>query len=266
MAIVFNYAVLMAIPDPRRGERVNVGIVVFAPGGLDVRLTEMGKVKALTGNDWSSYATSAARRLRERYTSSDEAHAAITAAEPFDPILRATSPAWFALDSLNDYEGRIREILSALVVRPKRTAEKAKTTRINTEIARELKQSDVLAAHDEPMDSHKVVRDYCVEDELRADFAQRNGVLRVAATLDLRRAHVDIREATLKAIVLDRAKKVYGHDARRIGVYAALPEEMPHFKQHLELLHDYSDEVFNWQIEGERAGFMQFVKSGFPRI
>lgn len=265
MATVFNYAVLMAIPDPRRGERVNVGIVVFTPGSLDVRLTEMGKIKALTGSDWSAYASSAARRLKERFPSSEAAQAAMASSEVFDPILRATTPAWFAIDSINDYEARVRDILSSLVVRPKQTPVKAKTTRINTEIARELKQSSVLATHDETIESHKVVRDYFVEDELRADFAQQNGVLRVAATLDLRRPHVNIREATLKAIVLDRAKKIYV-DARRIGVFAALPDEIPNFKQHLELLHDYSDEVFNWEVVEERRGFMQFVQSGFPAI
>ena len=29
MAHIFKYAVLMAIPDPARGERVNVGLVIF---------------------------------------------------------------------------------------------------------------------------------------------------------------------------------------------------------------------------------------------
>lgn len=266
MATVFNYAVLMAIPDVRRGERVNVGIVVFAPGGLDVRLTEMGKVRALTGNDWTGYATDAVRRLKDRFPSSEAAQAAIDAGEPFDPILRATGAAWFSVDSVLDYESRIREILTALVMRPKATLHRPKTTRINTEIATHLRQSKVLAAPEEPMESHKVVRDYTVEDELRADFAQRNGVLRVAATLDLRKPNVNIRDATLKAIVLDRAKAVYGNDTRRIGIYAATNDDKPRFHLHLELLQDYSDEVFNWSVPEERRGFMEFVHSGFASL
>lgn len=266
MAAVFNYAVLMAIPDVVRGERVNVGIIVFAPGGLDVRLTEMGKVRALTGNDWTSYATDAARRLKERFPSSEAAKAAIDAGEPFDPILRATAAAWFSVDSVLDYESRIREILTALVIRPKAILHRPTATRINTEIAAQLRQSNVLAAPEDSMDSHKVVRDFVVEDELRADFAQRNGVLRVATTLDLRKPHVSISQAALKAIILDRAKETHGSDTRRIGVYAAANDDLPRFHQHLELLREYSDETFNWSIPEERRGFMEFVHSGFASL
>ncbi len=266
MATVFNYSVLMAVPDPRRGERVNVGIVVFAPGGLDVRLTELGKVRALTGNDWTGYAMDATRRLKERFATSEEACAALERAEPFDPLLRATTPAWFSIDSVSDYEARVRDLLTALVVRPKALVRREKATRINTEIARQLKQSNVLAAPDDVIESHKVVRDYTVEDELRADFAQRNGVLRIAATLDLRRPAVNIRDAALKAIVLDRAKAVYGNDTLRIGVFAASNDDLPRLHQHLELLKDYSDETYNWANPEERRGFMQFVHSGFASL
>lgn len=266
MATVFNYSVLMAIPDPRRGERVNVGVVVFAPGGLDVRLTEMGKVRALTGNDWSGYASEAVSRLKQRFGSSEEARAALANSESFDPLLRATAPAWFSVDSLSDYEARIRDIMAALVVRPRATVSREKTTRINTEIAKHLRDSRVLAAPEEPMESHKVVRDFLVEDELRADFAQRNGVLRVATTLDLRKASVSIKDAALKAIILDRAKEVYGSDTRRIGVYAAANDDLPRLRQHLELLNDYSDETYNWMVPEERRGFMEFVHTGFASI
>lgn len=267
MATSFSYSVLMAIPDARRGERVNVGIMIYRPGGVDVRLAEMGKVRALTGSDWNAYAYQAAERLKARFASSDEARRFAEAQEPFDPVLRATTPAWFSIDSVVDYEARIRDILSALVLRPKAVATKEKTTRINTEIAHRLKEAKALATvPDEPMESHRVVRDFPVEDELKADFAQRNGVLRVAATLDLRKPHVNIKDATHKAIVLDRAKKIFGPDTKRIAVYAVPPSELNRFHQHLELMHDYSDEVYNWTVPEESNEFMAFVQSGFSAL
>lgn len=267
MATTFSYSVLMAVPDARRGERVNVGIMVFRPGGIDVRMTEMGKLRALTGSDWSSYAEGVKGRLQARFGSSEEAKHMVEAQEAFDPVLRATQPAWFVVDSLADYEASVRQVLSTLVIRPKAVITKQPVTRINTEIARELKAVDALAeSPDEPMEEHRVVRDFLVEDELKADFAQRNGVLRVAATLDLRKPHVSIKDATLKAIVLDRAKKVYGSDTKRVGIYAAPPSELERFPQHLELMHDYSDEVYNWAVPAEKNAFMAFVRAGFSAL
>ena len=38
MAVTYKYSILQAVPDPRRGERVNVGVVVFLADRLDVRL------------------------------------------------------------------------------------------------------------------------------------------------------------------------------------------------------------------------------------
>jgi hypothetical protein len=38
MAHIYRYSILTAIPDARRGERVNVGMVVFREGKPDVRL------------------------------------------------------------------------------------------------------------------------------------------------------------------------------------------------------------------------------------
>jgi hypothetical protein len=50
MARSYKYAVLTAVPNPRRGERVNVGIIVFRPDGFDVRFKQAEyKLRALTG-------------------------------------------------------------------------------------------------------------------------------------------------------------------------------------------------------------------------
>ena len=40
MENIYNYAILQVIPDARRGERVNIGIVIFKMDGLDIRVSE----------------------------------------------------------------------------------------------------------------------------------------------------------------------------------------------------------------------------------
>ena len=54
MAHTYEYAVLTAVPNPRRGERVNVGIIVFRDDRIDVRFKEaVYKLRALTGENWN---------------------------------------------------------------------------------------------------------------------------------------------------------------------------------------------------------------------
>lgn len=262
---IFKYSVLMATPDASRGERVNVGIAVYLEDRIDVRFAELSKVRALTGSDWTEYANGYGRCLAQYFSTGAEACARIVDVQALDPVIKASDLGWFSAEGVEQYEPRVRELLSAMVFKPKAEAERPKSTRINTEIAKLLKKTEVLATREETIDSHKVVRDYFVEDDLRADFAQQNGVLRVAATLDLRRPHVDIKEATLKAIVLDRARKVYDEGTQRIGVYALCPSDASasdQFKSHLSLLHEYSDQVYNWEVPTERNKFMNYVYSG----
>jgi hypothetical protein len=262
MAHIYNYAVLMAIPDPGRGERVNVGVVVFLDNRIDVRFAELSKVRAITGQRWEEYVKGVERRLIDRFSSGLEAQEEIARAPQFDKVFHASDVAQFSIYSESDYEARVREILDTLVTRPKLAEIKFRTTRINTEIAKQLRKVKVLAAKDEPLHTHKVVRNYLVEDELHADFAQMNGVLRCAATLDLRRPHADIKETTLKAITLDRARATRSEPVERIGVYATATPDSKEHRYHIELLGDYSERTFNWEDPDGRRAFMNFVYSG----
>jgi len=252
----------MAIPDRGRGERVNVGIIVFLEDRLDIRVSEISKVRALTGQDWSEYAKDMAHGLNLKFTNGEHALNEIGKFPRIDSVFEASSVAWFSIHSVAEYEGRVQEILDALVVRPKLIEKKVKASRINTEISKHFRKFKVLARRDEAMESHKVVRDYFIEDELQADFAQMNGVLRVAATLDLRRPHHDIRDTALKAIVLDRAKETKGDSIVRVGIYASHVPDASDVRSHIKVLHDYSDKLYNWEDARERGNLMNFIFEG----
>jgi hypothetical protein len=256
MAHTFKYAVLMAIPDARRGERVNVGLIVFLNDHIDVRFSELSKIRALAGGYWDDYATDVKRRLIERFASSKEAEAVISRSPELDPVFHASDLSWLSIDAPEEYENRIKEILAALVNKPKAPT-KPQSRRINTEIARQLSQYKILARPDDPIDSHKVHRDFVVsrEEDLVADFALKNGAMHITATLDFRRAHVRLDEAALKAIVLNKAASVFADGVRLLGVYAATPDMSQQFKPHLELLKDYAHDTYNWLDAEQRSTF-----------
>lgn len=261
MAHVFKYAILMAIPNPRRGERVNVGLVVFLNDRLDVRITDAAKIGALAGGDWKSYMDDVSARLRS-FESGEAAEAAFRLLDKrIDPIVVSSEFAAFSIDGLEQYEVRVREILETLVVRPKQEQKKSET-RINTEISKQFKIARILAKSNETINDHRVVRDFYIskEEELIADFAVKNGAMHVTATLDLRKSNTRIDEAALKAVTLDKAKSKFRRRAggvKRYGVYAAGDAEQ--CAPHIKLLRDYSDHVYNWSDHNQRDAYVGLI-------
>ncbi len=259
MENIFSYSILTAVPDARRGERVNIGIVVFLPERIDIRFSDLGKLKALTGHDWNAYASSAQVRLNGLFEAGQKLEDFNERIGAMENVIKPTDSGWFKLDRPEEYETRVGEILAALVNRPRRPS-KPRETRINTEIAKEFRRTKVLARGSETIEDHKVMRNYLVstEEDLRADFILKNGRYHVTATLDLRRENVHIKEATWKAVVLDRAGETLNDDVQRLGVYAATSGG-DQFRSHIQILRDYSDHVFNWADPGEQRRYVQTI-------
>ena len=75
--------------------------------------------------------------------------------------------------------------------------------RTNIEISTDFKRIHVLAKVEDPLESHKVFQNYQVENDLKADFVQKNGILRIAATMDLPKVKAQLKEAAKAATSKD---------------------------------------------------------------
>lgn len=261
MAPTFEYAVLTAIPDPRRGERVNVGLVVFRPDRADVRFKHASqKLRALTGEAWDDRMTSAEARLKTLFEEGSAPAAILAEFEMLEPLLQPSQLGWLSAPDEGAYEQRVAEIMSSLVGMPPR--ERAERhSRINTEIAAHFRQVHLLAKGSETIRDGKVVRDFPIapNEGLSADFALRNGKMHIASTLDLRKQTSSLGEAALKSIVLDKSEKIYRGNLRSIGVYAVEPDMAQNFKEHIELLNDYSHVTYNWSDPNGQWGFKKSI-------
>jgi Protein of unknown function (DUF3037) len=261
MEHIFKYAVITAIPDPRRGERVNIGIVIFLTNQLDIRFSDLPKVTAIAGGgNWAEYADQVADRLRKQFSVGHDPEKLISRTP--ESIIRFSEIAWFSISDETLYEPRISHILETLVNKP-RPAIRPKSSRINTEMAGEFRRANVLAGPREGLEDHKVVRDYYIskEEELRADFVVKNGAIHATATLDLRKAAVHISHATLPALILDKAVKTFGRETKRFGVYAAQQSTLSQFKAHLTILADYADNIYNWLDPADRRAYTRTIFS-----
>jgi Protein of unknown function (DUF3037) len=260
MAHTYKYSILTAIPDPRRGERVNIGIVVFLDGKLDVRFQQASfKLKALTRENWDSRIESIRRRISELHQKKNEAPDSMLSKISFvEPLISSSGLGTFHSHSPEDYENTINDILQSLVLLPKAKPSDA-VSRINTEITKAFKTAKALAKPDQSLRDGKIVRGLpvAINEGLLADFALQNSKMHIASTLDLRKHTVRLDEAALKSIVLDKSREVYGKTVRTIGVYAVEPDMKKHFSTHIELLSDYADETYNWLEMGRRTKFLR---------
>lgn len=267
MAHIFEYSVLRAIPDPRRGECVNVGIVIFSDDEVDIRFPGRGKLRVIASDDWGSYLTNFEGALHRAYEKIKNPEACLASVAELGGAISPTTLARFSVFSLEDYEQRVNEIINTLVLKPALPRKgRGGSTRINTEITREFRRVNILASREESIDDHKVVRNFVVsqEEDLVADFALKNGVYHITATLDLRLARVNIGQAAIKAIVLDKAAKEFG-EVRRIGVYA-VDSHAPQYRSHIALLQDYADDTFNWLDSHDRMEFTRLIYDALPPL
>jgi hypothetical protein len=267
MAHTYEYAVLTAVPNPRRGERVNVGIVVFRHDKIDVRFRQAAyKLRALTGEAWDSRLESASACLTDLFSSSGKAAEALETFGMLEPLLKPSSLGWLSAETDHEYEQRVDQILRALVGLPKKERIDSKS-RMNTEIAREFKKHNVLAGKDEAIENGKIVRDFPIDEQegLAADFARKNGSFYIASTLDLRKQSVNLGEAALKSIVLDKAGRKFGDKIRKVGVFAVDRDMLDSFKSHIDLLGDYADDLYDWLDLDSRKRFQRSLYDAAAR-
>jgi hypothetical protein len=262
MATTFEYSVLRLIPDSARGEQINVGIVVFLEGGLDVRVfPDLAKVRALNPDVDITVLRKLPQALNNlvgNKGTTEERHASLSRM----PLINATKIGWFACEP-QDYEIRLNELINRFVLTPTRKVH-ISTTRLGTEMRAAFKKSKItITSEPSEITKHHVVQNYPVAaaEGLIADFALKNGVMHFTAALDLRGKESTIRsdkrgQAAIKSLTLDRAKEQY-KNCTRLAVYIADPRYIEIIEPHLAILRHYADELYDFGNRHDQARYIE---------
>ena len=119
----------------------------------------------------------------------------------------------------------------------------------------------VLGALHGDVDAHKVVQKYEIVpgSGLYADFVVKNGTFRVTAAIDLDVTNVEdkLDEAARKALTLLLAKDHLGTSTSTIAMYNASSEQERAGAAQIRLLERFSDQMFNYSSEKDRAEYFQ---------
>jgi hypothetical protein len=262
MERVYSYAVLQAAPDPRRGERVNIGLLAIRPDGLEIQIHDTRKIRSLTGASWDDFISSFSKMIKAIDDPLLTTEQRIKNIEAVQGGIVLSGAGWFTALTEDEFKRQMKEIADEIVIRPRRTR-RGDDPSVVAEIASVLRSAEILASRDETLESGKVVRNFEIGGGLAADFAQRNAKLHVAAVLDLRASHPQLAQAALKAVVLDRARSVNEGPVHKIGVYAVAPARYREVRENIELLKSYADDVINWEDRQDREELKRIFYDAF---
>lgn len=257
MTNIFKYSIIRVEPDLRRGERVNVGIVIFKKDSVDVRILDSRKATMLASTGWDTHIRDFTSHLETFQNILPSPEDIAKAVSGLDPQINLTSIGWFKANSEVGYEAEITRLGKALVKRPPQFRSKRDSS-VATEITSKFKSALIMAGRNDDIGSGLVIKNYLVDadTELTADFALKNGRLHLTSTLDLTSSAPQFNTAAKKAITLDMAKR-RDANVKAYGVYAIAPGREQEVKEHIAILGDYSDEIFNWHDPSQREKYQR---------
>lgn len=275
--ITAPYTVLQARGIGARAEELlNAGIVLYAPQGTLVALTQdVSRLRALHPDyavvpvaEWAHALESALRDHAITLPLPAQQHALLGLfARPFVP-----SENMGTATLADDPAATLRELMAWLVDAPGRTLRpqpvaRKKPTRLVAELRQWLRESKAFSSKVEDISRSKVVANYPVlpAADLYADLAVMNGKLHVIETLDLRgvdRLTTGQRgDAAIKGVTLDEAR--HSVDGRRIAVISASDYAVA--RPAISLIGRNADEVWDMHVAADKQKLAEFFTSALHR-
>lgn len=261
MARSFEYSVLRVIPDARRGECVNIGLVVFTEDGVDVRvLPSLAKVTAINGQIELTKLRELPQVLADWTAGASGTEARHTLLQNLG-VVTVSALGRFEIHANSDYEQAISRLMRTLV-NPITASREAYGTRIKTELRSKFRKRNLLGESPSAIAEHLIVQDYPIDESegLFADFALKNSCYHVTETADFRASSISrvglMRAASFAAVKLDKARQSFGKATKRYVVYAARNDAPAN---PINLLGDYSDHLFHLESRQDMASYMELI-------
>ncbi len=263
MDVTNKYAVLRVVPDERRGERVNIGLIVLKDRSIDVRLVgSMSKVSAVDGTIDIAQIFSLPQMIKDWLSSTRGADAKYKMLKS-SGLVSVSDLGWFKTRDNEEYESTLARLMDKLVV-PRLAPPKPSlgSTKITSHLRARFKVSGILGRVHADISKHLVVANYplAADEDLFADFVLKNGVYRVTETADFRAESGSggdkRRIASEAAVKLDRALKVFKR--KNVIRYAVVgTPKGGDATASVKLLGNYVDEMFNIDSSLDMADYMQ---------
>ena len=192
MARTYEFSVLRLEPNPLRAESVNLGLIVFREGSVDVRfgrvLTRARAIMPDFDVAQLDQITDTYERLGQVDLPVDEKHRTLRRIGVAS--LGDRNHFTVSSDSPPDYEAKVQELLGLFVGEKRARTNSVRASRtLIADVRAEFRKLDVLAAvgDSNAIKDHRIVPEWPIPQRpsLKADLALKNGDMRVCEVVDL---------------------------------------------------------------------------------
>lgn len=265
----FKFQIIRYEPDARRGERVNIGLLIHTKPSPQVHLIKTMS-KALALSPQVHFHANLQAELTDMFADLS-LHDGLQNMRTFEPFSLSEFGTFYC--DAQDLQAHAEAAMKRLVDPARRPSSREGNTRLHTEIKRQFKRDGVLATDPSEIKNHKVVAgfEFPGDEELAADFAFKNGAWLLTQVLDYRTTSVataakKIKEVSLKAIALDQAAKEPDRllgEKLKVNTTAVvwIPEELADtVGPQIDILEDYCGKIFRFQHQREQAQYWELMK------
>lgn len=268
----FNYAIAQLETNPSRGERLNVGLVVFRRDSVDVFPAQnLTKIRAISSAIDPQAVVQALENIKfadsmaieDGLTSPLDRRTAILG---FSSLSLSTLGSFTAVDA-STYQSQIRRLALSLI-EPEFVVKKFTTsprTRLLSSIRSAFKAERVLAKKDEGIDSHRVVMNEKLAEGLHADMVLKNGAMHIMQTVDAshsERAKSAIQEIGISSLVFEQARIQFGESSVKPRlIYRAGTLLEGAISPALIVAEHQGAQLINWESVDDRNKFIVDISS-----
>jgi len=262
--ITYDYSLIRYMPSQKRGEIVNIGIIVFNRSSIDLRiLSGAAKLRLLDGSSSIDDISEFEFILDEAKKICKTSDEIINFLGMFKSAFKLSAKAKFSIDHEGQYESQLTRLFNDLV-KPFSTRDAVKkTSRIQTLMKHKFEALNLLAKSAEELSYHKVVQNYNFSDKsgFSADFLLKNGKFHISEVIDynVNDLSAKFKETTLKVMTFMEGKKHLGQDSGCYFVYSASGSIEKEIQPHLNLAEDYSSSIFNIASKQEEKTYFDLM-------
>lgn len=263
--INYDYALIKYTPSSKRGETINIGLLVFGEKNhYDLRvLSGASKLRLLDGSSSADDILEIESSINEAMSLCDERKEFIAFLDLFKSSFSLGKMAAFRILHEGQYESQVSRLFNDLV-KPFSTREGSpRSSRIQTLIKNRFESLNLLAKTSEELSYHKVVQNYEFNSKsgFSADFLLKNGRYHISEVIDynVNDLNSKFKETTMKVMTFMEGKKHLGEDAGCYFVYSAAPSIEEQINSHLNLANDYSESMFNISQPKEEKRYFDMI-------
>ena len=261
----FDYSIIRYLPNPKRGEVINIGLIVFRASGVDVRvLNTSAKARIIDGTteyDDVLAIESMYQEIAEHIESPEKQYLTI---KSFSSGVFISEKNSFSVSEIGQYEARVNQLFNDLVKPFSSQTRTLGHSRFYTLLKNKFKHMDILAKDVNEIDDHKIVANFPLDSGsgLAADFMIKNGKYHMSEVIDfnVNDTKAKFKETTMKVMTFVEGRKSLG--SKEVGcyfVYSASNEKEKEVMQHLSLASDYSDRAFNLDSKQDESSYFQLI-------